>query len=55
MAHIVRLIYTEERRGMGKAPDDPVRLVKQWWTLKGELLFEIDTWTEEQKRDSDES
>jgi len=43
MAKIIELIYTEERRGLGKTFDDPVRMVPQWWTKEGELLFEKDT------------
>lgn len=31
------------RRGEGRAGDnDPVRRVTQYWTMEGELLFEVD-------------
>ena len=48
MAKIVDLIYTQERRGRG-VEDDPVRLVDQWWTREGDLLFEHDSWDDKIK------
>lgn len=41
----MELIYTEERRGLGKE-GDPVRMVKQWWTKDGQLVVEKDEWLE---------
>lgn len=41
MAKLIELIFVEEKRGKG-AVDDPVRLVEQYWTKKGNLLFEYD-------------
>lgn len=45
MAKLIEAIYTEDRRGLG-TKNDPVRLVPQWWTKEGELLFEKDGWAE---------
>src|SRR5690606_9910991 len=45
VAELVELIYTEERRGLGKE-GDPVRMVKQWWTKDGQLVVEKDEWLE---------
>lgn len=45
MAKIVKLIETEITKGKG-TKEDPYRLVVQYWTRKGNLLFEIDTWGE---------
>lgn len=28
------------RRGNGQ--DDPIRIIEQYWTMNGELIFEID-------------
>jgi hypothetical protein len=44
MAGIIKLIYTEERRGTGKA-DDPTRLLPQLWSLRGFLVAERDPLT----------
>lgn len=33
---------TLTRRGEGKPPDDPVRMVTQYWSFSGELLAEVD-------------
>lgn len=30
------------RKGEGKTSDDPVRIIEQYWTMEGELIFEID-------------
>ncbi len=46
MAKLVMLIETEDRRGRG-ATDDPVRLVKQWFTVEGQLVVEHDPWLSE--------
>lgn len=40
MAKIIELIYTQVERGNGK--DIPVRIVEQYWTKDGILLFEKD-------------
>ncbi len=42
MANIVELIFTEERTGHGRELDDPVRMVQQYWTKDGHLVFSID-------------
>ena len=39
MTKIVKLIYTEERRGTG-TKQDPVRLCPQLWSLDGKLVVE---------------
>jgi len=45
----VRLIQVIEttltRRGTGVAPD-PVRVIRQYWSLDGELLAEVDPFEE---------
>ena len=42
MAKIIKLIYTEERVGLG-GDNDPVRKCPQLWTLDGKLLAEADS------------
>ncbi len=43
MTKIVELIYTNaERRGDGLSDESPYRMVEQWFTKKGILVFEID-------------
>jgi hypothetical protein len=43
-ARMIQVIETDlTRRGDGTT-DDPVRLIKQYWTLDGELLAEVDHW-----------
>lgn len=37
MAKIIKLIYSEERAGLG-TKDDPLRLCPQLWTLDGTLV-----------------
>lgn len=40
---VVRLIETSiTKRGSGSGPNSPIRVVTQWWTMNGELVFEID-------------
>lgn len=41
MPRIVQVIYSEERRGLGRE-DDPVRLVPQLWTTDGRLICEAE-------------
>jgi len=41
MAKIIEVILTEDFRGKG-IEGDPCRLVPQWWSREGELLFEKD-------------
>lgn len=41
----MELIYTEEKRGLGRK-EDPIRIVKQWWTKDGKLVVEKDEWLE---------
>jgi len=40
-AKVVELIVTESGRGIGTAAD-PCRVVTQYWTFDGALVFEID-------------
>ena len=40
-ARIVRLIETMEPRGIG-TDSDPVRIIRQLWTLSGEFVAEVD-------------
>ena len=40
-AKVVELIMTESGRGIGTAVD-PCRVVTQYWTFYGDLVFEID-------------
>ena len=41
-AEVVQLIHTNLlRRGAGKE-GDPIRVIDQYWTLDGQLLFEFD-------------
>ena len=41
-AYVTQVIVTElERRGKG-TPEDPVRRVRQFWSLEGKLLAEVD-------------
>lgn len=40
---VVQLIRTSLlRRGEGKDKTDPMRIVTQYWTTAGDLVFEID-------------
>lgn len=43
MAKIIELIYTEEKRGLGKA-DDPSRIIPQLYTKAGKLVAESDAY-----------
>lgn len=49
MAKLVTLIETSERRGRG-VDSDPVRIVAQWFTVKGALVAERDPWLESEER-----
>lgn len=45
-AQVISVIRTElERRGQG-VESDPIRIITQYWTLDGELLAEVDPYTE---------
>lgn len=45
-ARVIQVIETcIERRGSGKDPDDPIRIVTQYWSFDGELLAEVDPHT----------
>ncbi len=45
-ARVIQVIVTElERRGMG-TEKDPVRRVRQYWSLDGKLLAEVDSWAD---------
>lgn len=39
MTKVIEIIETEERRGTG-ADGDPIRMIKQYYTKSGELLWE---------------
>jgi len=41
MARVMHVIETFDRRGRG-TQDDPVRMVRQFWSLEGDLLMEHD-------------
>lgn len=41
-AKVISVIETKSARGSGNSPEDPARIVTQYWTLKGELLAERD-------------
>jgi hypothetical protein len=41
MAKVIQVIEAEDRRGNGM-PDNPWRMVKQYFSLDGELLAEFD-------------
>jgi hypothetical protein len=42
-ARVIQVIETTlERRGSGKDESDPLRIVRQYWSLEGELLAEDD-------------
>jgi len=41
---VIQVIETElTKRGLGSL-SDPVRNIKQYWSLDGELLAEVDIW-----------
>jgi hypothetical protein len=51
-AEIVQLIHTNLlRRGEGKE-GDPIRVIDQYWTLDGQLLFEIDAYKNEKRKET---
>ena len=51
-AQIVQLIHTNlTRRGDG-TEKDPCRIVEQYWTLDGQLLFEIDAYKNEKRKET---
>lgn len=46
-ARVIQVIVTElATRGTGTA-EDPRRLIRQYWSLDGQLLAEVDAWEEE--------
>lgn len=47
-ARVIQVIETDSIRGRG-TEDDPVRVVKQYWSLKGELLAEHDSYAKEKE------
>ena len=50
MARLVYLIETDDTRGLG-TKGDPVRGVRQWYTVDGELVVEAyDKWGREESR-----
>lgn len=52
-AKVMNVIYTEGPIGKG-SDGDPIRTVKQFWTLTGELLGQCDPYMDE-KRAKEES
>lgn len=41
---VIEVIETTlSRRGRGE-PGSPIRIITQYWTMKGELIFEKDHW-----------
>jgi len=44
---IIKLIRTELSRAGKGIEDDPVRIIIQYWDMKGNLFAEIDTWKKE--------
>jgi hypothetical protein len=45
-AEVIRVIHTTAKRGSG-TPNNPERVVHQYWTLEGMLLAEYDTTTDD--------
>lgn len=42
-ARVIEVVETNLlRRGEGKSPIDPIRIVTQYWSLDGKLLAEVD-------------
>lgn len=41
-ARIIFVIETKTARGSGLTPEDPVRIVTEYWTLTGDKLAEVD-------------
>lgn len=41
MAKVIQVIESYDRRGIGRE-SDPIRMVRQFFTFEGELLFEFD-------------
>jgi hypothetical protein len=42
-ARVIKVIETTIlRRGSGTSPDDPVRVIRQYWSLDGQLIVEVD-------------
>ncbi len=50
VAKEITVIYTEATIGTGVTPDDPCRLVKQYWSKEGELIATRDSWAESQRQ-----
>ena len=46
-AKVIQVIETAALRGSG-ADDDPVRVVKQFWSFAGELIAEVDPFIDEE-------
>lgn len=49
-AHVVEVVEVKHKRGHGRSEQDPVREVTRYFTLKGELIAEVDQYGEP-KRD----
>lgn len=48
-AKIEEIIVTTSTKGLGKSNDDPVRIVKEYWTMEGALIFRDDKFKDSQK------
>lgn len=47
---VIQVIRTTlTRRGLGKTSEDPVRIITQYWSLDGKLLWEHDPCAEVNK------
>lgn len=44
---VISVIVTTSREG-SMTDADPVRIVTQYWTMQGELLFTVDPWLEQE-------
>lgn len=49
-ARVVQLIVTElDLRGNGRVDDEPYRRIRQFWTMDGGLVAEVDPWKDHQR------
>lgn len=46
----ITVIYTETVIGTGIDESDPCRIVKQYWSLEGELLATFDEWAQSRRQ-----
>ena len=51
-AIVMKVIRTDIlRRGKGTS-ESPIRIIIQYWSLKGELLAEVDAWKERKEQEN---